>query len=92
MLYAIIILKSLELKVKLFLLLEIYNKGTVYLINKWVVVGINRHVEARQLFLHEMKEQGNVQVIFIVSDNNEVSFYTKNFPGSLFDMHRVKFN
>ena len=51
MLYANRIMESLELKVKLSIILEVDNKGTVDLINNWSVGGKTRHVETCQLFL-----------------------------------------
>ena len=56
------------------MLLEIGNKGTVDLINSWIVGGRTRHVETRQLCLREMKEQGIFQVSWISGDDNEVEF------------------
>ena len=63
MLYERRILISLELKVKLPMLIDIDNKVTVYLINNWIVGGIIRHVETGQFFLREIKEQVIFQVI-----------------------------
>jgi len=47
MMYAKRILESLGLLVKLPMILEIDNKGTVNLINNWSVGGRTRHVETR---------------------------------------------
>ena len=55
MLYANRIMESLELKVKLSIILEVDNKGTVDLINNWSVGVITIHVETCQLFLRGMK-------------------------------------
>ena len=68
------------------------NKGTVDLINNWIVGGRNRHVETRQLFLRGIKEQGVFQVKWVKVDENEVDLFTKNFPGPLFEKHCVMFN
>ena len=84
MLYARRIFTFLGLKVKLPMLLEIDNKGTVDLINNWSVGGITRHVETRKLFLREIKDQGIFQVSWIIDDDNEVDLFTKNLPGSLY--------
>ena len=51
-------MESLELKVKLPIILEVDDKGTVDLINNWSVGGRTRHVETRQLFLRGIKDKG----------------------------------
>ena len=63
-------MESLELKVKLPIILEVDNKGTVDLINNWSVGGRTMHVETRQLFLRRMKEQGVFQVKWVKGDEN----------------------
>ena len=92
MLYARRILIPLELKFKFLMIIEIDNKGAVYLINNWIMGGINRHIETCQFFLRYMKEQGIFQATFISGDENEVGFFAKNLPSSLFENHLVKLN
>lgn len=92
MLYAKRILESMQLKMKLPMLLEIDNKGTVDLINNWSVGVRTRHVETRQLFLREMKEKGIFKIKWMSGNDNEVDLFTKNLPGPLFEKHRVMFN
>ena len=58
MMYTRMNLTPLELKVKLPILLEIYNRNTVDLINNWTVGGRTTHVQTRQFFLSEVKEKG----------------------------------
>ena len=92
MLYANRIMELLELKVKLSIILEVDNKGTVDFINNWSVVGRTKHVDTRQLFLCGMKEQGVFQVKWVKGDENEVDLFTKNLPGHLFEKYCVIFN
>ena len=52
------ILESLELKVQLPMLIEMDNKGAVDMANNnWSVGGRTRHMETRQMFMRELKEQ-----------------------------------
>ena len=51
MLYVRHILKSIGLKVKLPMILEMDNMGAVDLANNWSVGGRTRHVDVRQCFL-----------------------------------------
>jgi hypothetical protein len=50
------ILESMELKMKLPMILEMDNKGAVDLANNWSIGGRTRHVDVRQCFLWELKE------------------------------------
>ena len=61
------VLRSLELKANLSMLIEIDNKGTVDLINNWNMGVLTRHLETHQFFLCEMKYQF-FYVIWISSD------------------------
>ena len=82
----------MDLKVKFPMLLDIENKGSVYLINKWGVEDRTRHVEALQLFLCNIKESGFSRVRQISGDDNEVGLFTKNLLGYMFENNCVKFN
>ena len=56
------ILNSLGLKVKLPMILEMDNKGAVDLANNWSVGGRTRHVDTRQYFLRQLKEEGILKI------------------------------
>jgi hypothetical protein len=57
MLYVYNVLKSLGLKVRLPMILEMDNKGAVHLANSWSVGGHTRHVDVRMFFLQELKDR-----------------------------------
>ena len=40
------------------MILEIDNQGTVALVNNWSASGRTRHMDVRQKFLRELKEEG----------------------------------
>ena len=50
------VLESIQLKVKLPMVLEIDNKDTVDLANNWSVGGRTQHIDVCQVFLRELKE------------------------------------
>ena len=58
MLYVYRLLQSIGLKVKLPMLLEMDNKRAVDLANNWSVGGRTRHVDVRNHFLRELKDEG----------------------------------
>ena len=87
MLYAKKILESLELKVKLPMLLEMDNKGAVDMANNWSVGGRTRHMETRQLFMRELKEQGILEIKWKAGALNPADLFTKNLGGPDFRKH-----
>ena len=87
MLFIMRVLLSMGLKVQLPMLLEIDNKGAKDLIDNWSVGGRLRHVEVKQFFLRELKEQGLLKVKWLNSENNTSDIFTKNLGGPLFNQH-----
>jgi hypothetical protein len=87
MLYVMRILKSMGLKVKKPMILEIDNKGAVDLANNWSVGGRTRHVEVRQYFLQELKEAGIVLTTWVAGTEMPADLFTKNLPRPLFEKH-----
>ena len=81
------VLEALDLKVKLPMLLEMDNKGAVDLANNWTVGGRTRHIETRQLFLRELKEEGVLSIKWKSGDENPSDLFTKNLPGPIFRKH-----
>jgi len=79
------VLESMQLKVKLPMILEIDNKGTVDLANNWSVGGRTRHIDVRQVFLRELKESGILIVKWIAGVDNDSDMFTKNLNGPMFE-------
>ncbi len=84
MLYIWNVLKSMELKVKLPMLLEMDNKGTVDLANNWSTGGHTRHVDVQQCFLRELKKSKVMDINWIKGFENDTDVFTKNLDGSAF--------
>ena len=91
MLYAMRILNSMELQVKLPMKLYVDNKGAKDICHNWSVGGRTRHVEVKQYFLRELKEAGIIEVIWEKGDNMSSDIFTKNTPGPLFEKHIKKY-
>ena len=53
------------------MLLEMDNKGVFYLANNWSVGGRTRHVEVRNYFLRDLKDEGLLVVKHVAEDDNE---------------------
>ena len=87
MLFIMRLLLSLRLQVELPMILEIDNKGAKDLIDNWSVGGRLRHVEVKQFFLRELKEEGLLKVVWLNSTDNTADLFTKNLGGPLFTQH-----
>ena len=91
MLYVYRLLESIGLSVELPMLLETDNKGVVDLANNWSVGGRTHHLDVRNHFLHELKDEGLKVVKHVPGDENEADNFTKNTTVSVFNKHIPKF-
>jgi hypothetical protein len=72
-------------------ILEIDNKGAKDLTNNWSAGGRMRHVDVRQFFLRDLKEDGLIVTKWIPSEENSSDVFTKNVYGPMFEKHIKKF-
>ena len=91
MLFALRLLEALGLKVELPMLLEMDNMGAVHLANNWSVGGRTRHIDVRNHFLRELKEQGLLVIRYVKGDDNDSDIFTKNTSSKVFKRHIPKF-
>ena len=85
MLYEMHLLESMGLEVQKPMILEVDNKGAVDLANNWSVGGRTRHIDVRQCFLRELKEEGVFIVKWIAGSKNDSDMFIKNLEGPLFE-------
>jgi hypothetical protein len=86
-LYTKRIIESLGLHVQLPMILIVDNKGAVDLVNNYSVGGRTRHVETRQYFLRQLKEEHIIKVIWTPGELNSSDLYTKNVARADFEKH-----
>ena len=84
------ILESMELTVQLPMILYVDNKAVEDIVNGWTVGGRTRHIANKQAFLREMKERGELRVIYRKGTDMCSDLFTKNLTGTLFNKH-IKF-
>jgi hypothetical protein len=60
------------------MILEVDNKVAVDLVNNYSVGGRTRHVETRQYFLRQLKEEHVIKVIWTPGELNSSDLYTNN--------------
>ena len=73
------------------MVLEMDNQGAVDLANNWSVGGRTRHVDVRNHFLRELKDEGLIVVKWISGEENEADIFTKNTAAPVFERHIPKF-
>jgi hypothetical protein len=91
MLFTMRVVESMGLKVTKPMVLEVDNKGAVDLTHNWSVGGRTRHVEVRQYFLRDLKEENVILVKWISGDSNSSDLFTKNLAGPLFEKHMATY-
>ena len=91
MLFAMRIIESMGLKVKKPMILYVDNKGAKDLVNNWSVGRRTRHIECRQYFLRELKEQGLINVVWIAGVDMSSDIFTKNLPQDSYDKHAATY-
>jgi hypothetical protein len=91
MLFVMRILESIGLEVKKPMNLFVDNKGAVDLANNWSVGGRTRHVEVKQYFLRELKEQGLIRTSWRSGALMTSDVLTKNLAKSLFEKQNKAF-
>lgn len=82
---------ALGLTVELPMILEVDNKGAKDLVNNWSVGGRLRHVDIRQFFLRDLKEDGLIRVKWIPTEENSSDLFTKNLFGPTFEQHATTY-
>ena len=79
--------ESINLRVEMPMILEVENKGAVDLSNNYSVGDRTRHMETRQYYLRELKEQGVMKVKWKSGTENRSDLYTKNLARKEFEKH-----
>jgi hypothetical protein len=70
------LVKSIKLKVKLPMEIQVDNKGAKVLVHNWSIGGRIRHVGVRLNFLRELEENGIIKVKWIKSEDS-VGYFNK---------------
>ena len=73
------------------MLLEMGNKGLVDLANNWSVGGRTRHVDVRNHFLRDLKDEGLLIVRHVPGEENNTDIFTKNVTRPIFQRHLSTF-
>ncbi len=84
MLYQKNTLELIGLKVEYPMVLEKDNRGAINLINSFSVGGRMQHIDVKQCFLQELKEEKILVVKWIPGSENEADIFNKNLDRPIF--------
>ena len=69
------------------MVLEMDNSSAVDIVNSWSVGGRMHHIDVRNYFLWELKDQGLLVIKHIEGEKNDANILTKNVTSAVFDRH-----
>jgi len=84
MLFVNLIMKSINIKVNLPMVVESDNAGAVELVNGWSVSHNSRHIGVRLNFVRGLKEAGKLKIDRCEGVDNEADLCTKNVSSMLY--------
>ena len=67
------------------------NVGAIFLAYNTKTGGRTKHVYIQYHYVREFVQKGEVQILFVRSENNDSDVFTKNTSKNTFDEHSVKF-
>lgn len=85
------VLNLMGLKVELPMTLFVDNKGASDLCNNWSIGGRTRHIEIKQYFLRDLKEEGYINVKWKKGKDMTSNIFTKNLARGPFEKHTKLF-
>ena len=80
-------MESLELKIRLPMLVQCDNKGAVDMANGWNVNGNTKHIDIRLNFLRELKESKIIRIEWMSTELMTADILSKNLDQKKFDRH-----
>ena len=84
------VLRSLDLNVKLPIIIRVDNIGAIFMSENVAVSQRTKHVDIRLKFVQEFVFDGFVQIIFVKTGDNDADLFTKNLGGELHQRHARK--
>ncbi len=78
MLFVWQMMQAMQLRVKLPMILQCDNKGTINLSKNWSTGGRTRHVDVRIYMLRKLNEQTIIQMEWVDGNENSADLGTKN--------------
>ena len=84
------VLVSLDIKVKLLIIVRVDNLGAIFMSEYISVSQRTKHVDVRFIFLQQFTIEGFIKVIFVRTDEKDAYLFTKNLNGDKYKKHADK--
>ena len=75
------LLKSMNLEVKLPITVRVDNVGAIFMSENVTTSNSTKHVDTRYRFVNELVEDGFIEIIFVKTKDNMADIFTKNTSG-----------
>jgi hypothetical protein len=85
--FAVYVIESMGIKVKLPVVIRVDNVGAIYMAENAAVSQRTKHVDLRTKFLTQYIEDGFIKIVFVRSEDNISDFLTKNVTGEIYEDH-----
>ena len=80
-------MEFIEIAIKKPIVINVDNIGAIYLATNTASTGRTRHIDTRYHYVREYIVDGEVEVVFVRSQQNTADLFTKNLPKDDFKRH-----
>jgi hypothetical protein len=81
------VIESLGQSVSKPIMIYVDNVGAIFVAENHSATKHTRHIDARYHFVREYIADGQIQIVFVKSENNKSDIFTKNVQGEIYDKH-----
>ena len=85
------ILTELEVEYTKHVVVKIDNVGVMFMAENINSLARTKHIDIRLKFVNEFIEQGEIQVVFVKSADNDADIFTENRSGEIHEKLTAKF-
>jgi hypothetical protein len=80
------------IKVKLPIIVRVYNIGAIFMTENVSTSSRTKHVHVKYHFVREyVEDDGLIKIIFVRSEHNVSDGFTKNVTGDIYDAHTADY-
>jgi hypothetical protein len=81
------VLKFMDVPISYPIEINVDNVGAIYLAKNASTTTRTKHIDIRYYFIREHIDNGNINIMFVRSEDNTADIMTKNLSGELFHKH-----
>ena len=84
------VLEFLNVEIEYPITVNCDNVGVIFLAHNAKNIQRTKNMDVRYHYVRQYMEDGTVKIVFVNSEYNAADVYTKNFSGSIFELHGTK--